>query len=222
MKCDIRKFFPSLSRAFMKSQFRRHIACEDTLWLMDLIVDSAPISQGASQDASKGLPIGNLTSQFWANLYMNPLDHFMKEELGVPGYIRYVDDFVLFHPSRVQLRLLLSEVETFVHKMKLNLHPNKTHIYQTHQGVPFLGFLIFPHYRWVQKARVHRFKRHLKKQLASQVDQKRLVQGVNSWLGHIRFGQSYQREMQTFAYLQQKGLNLFRRPSGSWGLVDQQ
>lgn len=117
LKCDIRKFFPSLDHQVLKQEIRRRIWCPGTLWLIDAIIDSSnpqepvpphffpsddiaplPFGGGAGGGAERrrGLPIGNLTSQFWANVYLDRFDHFVKETLRVPGYIRYVDDFVLF------------------------------------------------------------------------------------------------------------------------------
>jgi RNA-directed DNA polymerase len=111
LKCDIRKFFPSIDHEILKEELRWKIQCEDTLWLIDKVIDGS--NKQKPHDVyfpgddlftpfqrKKGLPIGNLTSQFWANVYMNRFDHFVKEELGVKGYIRYVDDFVVFGKNK--------------------------------------------------------------------------------------------------------------------------
>ena len=114
LKCDIRKFFPSLDLEILKQEIRWKIQCPDTLWLIDLIINNSnPQEEHAlyflnddlftPSQRRRGLPIGNLTSQFWANVYMNRFDHFVKEKLKVP-YIRYVDDFVLFSSDKKILR----------------------------------------------------------------------------------------------------------------------
>ena len=95
----------------------------------------------------KGLPIGNLTSQFWGNVYLNRFDHFVKEQLGVPGYVRYVDDFVLLGHKKEQLREWIREIIAYLGKLRLLPHPDKTQIHLTKDGIPFLGFQVFPHYR---------------------------------------------------------------------------
>ena len=103
LKCDIRKFFPSVDHQVLKQEIRRKISCPDTLWLIDQIIDNSNHQEAHLQwfpgddlfspiERKRGLPIGNLTSQFWGNVYLNRFDHFVKEELRVPGYIRYVDD----------------------------------------------------------------------------------------------------------------------------------
>ncbi|MCB9289345.1 MAG: RNA-dependent DNA polymerase [Lewinellaceae bacterium] len=107
LKCDIRKFFPSIDHELLKLELRWKITCPDTLWLMDLIIDNSNPQEShlayfpgdtlfTPHERQRGLPIGNLTSQWWGNIYLNRFDHFIKETLQAPGYIRYVDDFVLF------------------------------------------------------------------------------------------------------------------------------
>ena len=235
LKCDIRKFFPSLDHAILKQALRRKIACQATLWLADLIIDNsnpqephAPYFPGDDLftpfQRRKGLPIGNLTSQFWANVYLNAFDHYIKEELGVKGYIRYVDDFVLFAPDKHTLHQWREALTARLARLRLLPHPTKTQVYETRRGVPFLGFRVFPRHRYVQKPKVWRYHRHLRKQVAQlqPEGQEAFVSGLNSWLGHIRFGQSSRLQDRTFVYLRNKGLGLFQRPGGSWGLVDQQ
>ena len=235
LKCDIRKFFPSVDHEILKQELRWKIACPDTLWLIDTIIDHSNRQEPhelyfpgddlwTPYQRRRGLPIGNLTSQFWANVYMNRLDHFVKEELRVPGYIRYVDDFVLFGSCKSDLRTWYKEVTDYLVRLRLILHPRKTQIFQTKKGVPFLGFQVFPNYRYVQKAKTKRHHRYLKKQLKGLADppMPNFISGLNSWLGHVRFGQCQRLESQTFSYLCEQGLDLQVRPSGSWGLVEQQ
>jgi len=209
LKCDIRKFFPSIDHAILKQELRWKIACPDTLWLLDLIIDAsnpqevhAPYFPGddlfTPQQRRRGLPIGNLTSQFWANVYMNRFDHFVKEELRVPGYIRYVDDFVLFHNSATVLAKYRQAVQHYLVRLRLLAHPNKTHIHAIQRGVPFLGFQVYPCHRVLQKRKTHRFRRYLHRLLGEYksgiLPALSLEQSLNSWLGHIRFGQSQRLE----------------------------
>ena len=235
LKCDIRKFFPSLDHEILKQEIRWRIACPDTLWLIDLIIDNSNEQEehmvNFPQDdplqpylRRRGLPIGNLTSQFWANVYMNRFDHFVKEELFVKGYLRYVDDFVLFSDSKHELHTYQQRIASYLQKLRLLLHPRKTQIYSTQTGVLFLGFKVFPHYRYVLKQNRHRYRRNLKKKLNNphKYSSQAIVDGANSWRGHILFGQSARLESQTFMYLRNKGLDLHQRPSGSWWLVEQQ
>ena len=237
LKCDIKKFFPSLDQAILKQAIRWKIRCKDTLWLIDKIIDNSNLQETVLQwfpeddlftplERKKGLPIGNLTSQFWANVYMNQFDHFVKETLKVPGYIRYVDDFVLFGISKQQLWEWKKEITNFLAKMRLRMHPNKTQILRVKSGVPFLGYQLFPQYRYVRKEKIKRYKRYLKKTLKEKADGKispqDLENRLNAWLGHIRFGQSKRLEYNIFWYLRIHGVNLHIHPRSSWRVLEQQ
>jgi hypothetical protein len=114
LKCDVRKFFPSMDHAVLKATIRQTIACRDTLWLLEKIVDGSnrqePVCQvfpgdDLAEAAARrvGLPIGNLTSQWFGGVYMTAFDHWVKETLRCPGYVRYVDDFLLFADDKAQL-----------------------------------------------------------------------------------------------------------------------
>jgi len=209
LKCDIQKFFPSLDHFILKEALRWKIKCKDSLWLIDRIIDNSNPQKTVLNwysgdnlftplERKKGLPIGNLTSQFWANVYMNGFDHFVKEILKVPGYIRYVDDFVLFGREKRQLWNWKKQIENFLGKIRIKMHPNKTQILKVEKGVPFLGFLLFPQYRYVRKEKIKRYKRYLKKTLKAKSEGKispqDLENRLNAWLGHIRFGQSNRLE----------------------------
>ena len=156
---------------------------------------------------------------------MNRFDHFIKETLLVSGYIRYVDDFVLFSSSKSELWKWKKQISEYLYKLRLVTHPNKSQIYKVGKGVPFLGFQVFPKYRYVKKQNRKRYRRFLKKKLkarkAGLLKPEQMESGLNSWLGHIRFGQSQRLEYQTFWYLCHQGVNLFRHPRGSWRLLEQ-
>lgn len=107
----------------------------------------------------RGLPIGNLTSQFWANVYLDPLDHFFRDELGVPGYIRYVDDALVFGNDSDRLAEWLGRATRFLNGLRLVFHPRKTRIYPVTEGIPFLGFRTFPNQRRLLPASVKRARR---------------------------------------------------------------
>ncbi len=223
LKCDIRKFFPSLDHEILKREIRWKIQCADTLWLADLILDNSN-EQEAVADLSfsrRGLPIGNLTSQFWANVYLNRFDHFVKEDLGAAGYVRYVDDFVLFSDDKLALALQREQItEYLAAELRLVPHPDKTHIHRTAAGVPFLGFRVWPRYRVAKKERTRRFERHLRKHLeAKHLDKESLEQGLNSWLGHVRFGQHERLEYRVFWGLRESGVNVLQHPRGSWRVL---
>ncbi len=236
LKCDIRKFFPSVDHAILKEEIRRKIWCKDTLWLIDSIIDNSNPQEPhivyfpqddlfSPHERRRGLPIGNLTSQFWANVYLNRFDHFVKEELRVPGYIRYVDDFVIFSSNKLQLHQWQRSITSFLVGFRLLPHPNKTHIHVVKNGVPFLGFKVYPYRRKVHKSSTNRYLRFLKKKLflkeQGKLSPEKLETGLNSWLGHIRFAQSERLEYKTYWYLYNQGVGLFKHPRGSWRVLEQ-
>ncbi len=236
LKCDIRKFFPSIDHQILRQEIQRKIVCRDTLWLIDKIIDNSNPQEEHLQwfpgddlftpvQRRRGLPIGNLTSQFWANVFLNRFDHYIKEELRVPGYIRYVDDYVLFGKSKKQLNEWKAAMTDYLATLRLIPHPNKTQIRQTQDGVPFLGFQVFPNYRYVRKEKIKRYKRHLDNTLdfylENQIKPKIFECQINSWKGHIQFGQSERLENTIFHYIEARGVKLIRSPGGSWRLLEQ-
>lgn len=173
LKCDIKKYFPSIDHAILKEIVRRKIKCYDTLWLTDLIIDrSNPQEDGINYftgdtlftavERRRGLPIGNQTSQFFSNLYLSQMDHFIKETLKVKGYIRYVDDFLLFGGSKSVLWELKKEVENFLSNYRLKFKSDGVTLYQIEKGVPFLGYTILPSAILVKREAILRFRRKVK------------------------------------------------------------
>jgi len=236
LKCDIKKFFPSLDHEILKREIRWRVQDAHALWLSDTIIDGSNPQEEVMDyfqgddlfspvERKRGLPIGNLTSQFWANVYMNRFDHFVKEQLRVKGYIRYVDDFVLFAKSKTELHEYQKAITQYLDGIRLTLHPRKTQIYRVQDGVPFLGFRTFPYYRYVLKVKTKRYKRFLKKKIkyyhARKITPDELENAINAWLGHIRFGQSQRLEYQVFWMLRDAGINVVRHPNGSWKVLDE-
>jgi len=154
LRCDVFRFFPAIDHAILKADFRRRIGCAPTLALMDKIVDGSnpqePVNLHFPGDdlftpfeRGRGLPIGNLTSQWFANIFLDPLDHFCAEKLGAP-YLRYVDDFALFADSAEKLAEWRGQIETFLARRRLKLHPRKTVILSTAEPATFLGYELYP------------------------------------------------------------------------------
>lgn len=209
LKCDLRKFFPSIDHELLKLVIRKKISCSKTLWLMDLIIDNSNEQEGLLQwfpgdnlftplDRKKGLPIGNLTSQFLGNVYLNEFDHFVKEKLHAKGYIRYVDDFVLFDDSKAVLNRFKQEIIQYLSGLRQMVHPDKTQIFKVEKGVPFLGFTVYPFFKHIRKEKTKRYHRYLKKQLKKResglLSPQALEDSLNAWLGHARFGESKRLE----------------------------
>jgi hypothetical protein len=143
-----------------------------------------------------GLPIGNLTSQFFANIYLNPLDHFVKHELRVKGYVRYVDDFLLFGDDRATLRRQGDAVREKLLELRLEIHPDKYRLTSTDRGVDFTGFVVRADGRIrVRSSSVRRFDRRYKQMLWDQrqrrISAAEVTQSVGAWVAHARHAQSY-------------------------------
>jgi len=128
----------------LKEKIRRKIKCPETLWLIDMILDHSNEQERRTyfpgddlltpSERRHGLPIGNLTSQLWANVYLSPLDHLMAERFGGRRYVRSWDDFALFSDDPAELRAARSLMARELEKDRLRLHPVKTQIFETRQG----------------------------------------------------------------------------------------
>jgi retron-type reverse transcriptase len=153
LKADISQYFPSINHSILMNIIQRTIRCKDTLWLIETIIFQT----------DQGLPIGALTSQLFANVYLNELDHFIKDQLGVKYYLRYMDDFVIAHPDKKYLKRLLCDIQDFlITRLALKLNP-KTRICPYAQGVDFAGYRTWPTHILPRKRNVKRAKRMFKK-----------------------------------------------------------
>jgi len=188
LKADISKFFPSIDHETLKTILRRRIACPKTLSLIDTIIDST--------GTSRGLPIGSLTSQLWANVYLNELDHFVKETLTARYYIRYMDDFMILGEDKGRMQMALAEITCFLEdRLRLSLN-RKTQIFPIPpRCIDFLGYRTWLDHRLLRKANIRRIKRKLKKQaLLYSLDLIRLSDiqaGIVSWIGHAKHADSW-------------------------------
>ncbi|MDO8656898.1 MAG: helix-turn-helix domain-containing protein, partial [Nanoarchaeota archaeon] len=149
-----------------------------------------------TQEPGKGMPLGNLTSQFFANVYLNELDQFVKHKLNAPYYIRYVDDFVIVHSSCEQLEKYKLEIQHFLHeKLKLQLHPDKSKVLRFTDGVSFLGHRIYPYYKRITKKNIRRFERKLMRLHTLYKDhglpREKVVECFEGWLAHISHANTF-------------------------------
>jgi retron-type reverse transcriptase len=207
LKCDIFRYFPAVDHAILKSLARRKIGCSRTLWLIDNLIDSSNPQENVNDyypgddlfspfQRRRGLPIGNQTSQFFANVYLNPLDHFVKEQLGCHYYIRYVDDFVILADDRTELHETRAAIAEFLAtRLRLRMHAKKQTVTPVTCGVDFLGYTVFPTHRRVRRSSAIRFARNLR-QMQCTYRQGRLTQGevkqrVAGWIGHAVHADTY-------------------------------
>lgn len=200
IKCDIKKYFPSIDHGILKKVIRRRITDQRTLWLIDAIIDGSnaqePVIDYFSGDdlfapfeRRKGLPIGNLTSQFFANVYLDPLDHFVKQKLRCPAYLRYVDDFVLFADRKSELIVWRTHIGAFLKDYRLRLHPRHCYIFPSRIGWRFLGQQVFQTHRRLASQNVRTFKRRLSAWIRKPPEN--FQQRLASWLGHAAQADAY-------------------------------
>jgi len=230
LKCDIKKYFPSVDRNILKQKLRKKIKDNDCLWLMDLIIDSAKPQKGAGDyfpgdtlfthmDNPRGIPIGNLTSQFFANLYLNDLDHYIKESLNCRYYIRYVDDFVFLGTEKSTLWHTYEKILRFLDKERLKFKHDKTILAPLSEGVDLLGYRIYPEGRKIRKDNAHRFIKKLKRFqrmfYERRVEWEKINASVQSWIGHASHAKTYRLREKIFqSILFSKGTALKRGSSG--------
>src|SRR3989338_6013738 len=153
LKCDIRKFFANINHSILMRILKLYILDDNILWLLEEIIESF----------SPGLPLGNLTSQLFVNIYMNEFDQFMKHKLKIKYYIRYADDFVIFSRDKVGLENSIPQIRDFLkEKLKLELHPDKVFIKTLASGVDFLGWINFIDHRVLRTATKRRMMKRMK------------------------------------------------------------
>ncbi|OGJ60711.1 hypothetical protein A3C37_00765 [Candidatus Peribacteria bacterium RIFCSPHIGHO2_02_FULL_53_20] len=188
LKCDIRKFFANINHDILMRILRRRVTDNDTLWLLQQVITS--FHAGGRREV--GLPLGNLTSQLFVNIYMNVFDQFAKRTLKARHYIRYADDFVFLHPDRAHLeRLLLGIAEFLESELRLSLHPNKVTIKTFSSGVDFLGWVHFSDHRVLRTATKKRMFRKLQQNLSDEA--------VASYIGLLSHGNAYKLRKQLFS-----------------------
>jgi retron-type reverse transcriptase len=158
LKCDIRKFFESIDHGVLITILKSNITDMNVIDLLSRVITSFH-----STEKGKGLPLGNLTSQLLVNVYMNTFDQFIKHKLKVKHYIRYADDFVLMHEDKDFLKDMLQKMQYFLkEKLKLDIHPHKTHLKTYTSGVDFLGWINFPDHRVLRTNTKHRMFKKMK------------------------------------------------------------
>ncbi len=213
LRCDIYRYFPAIDHAVLKGLFRRRVGCPDTLWLLDTIVDGSNPQEPVDAyypgddlftpfDRRRGLPIGNLTSQFMANLYLDGLDHFVTEVLRAP-YLRYVDDFVLFHDDPAVLAAWQDRITVWLHGRRLRLHPRKTVILPSREPATFLGYDLWPDRRRLPEANIRRFRNKLRglrdRWRAGSVGRQDIEARIQSWIAHAEHAHTWRLRHAIFA-----------------------
>ncbi len=201
LKMDILQYFPSIDHILLKDKLKNYIQEVKVLNLFNKIIDTSPVVAIQPQwyegddlltpvERRKGIPIGNLTSQFLANLYLDDFDDYVTEILKIPAYIRYVDDFVILTDDKKQLHWMREQIRNCLAIQRLCLHPRKAHITPTSQGLDFLGYRVFPTFRRLRNDNGHRFARRLRHlsqaYQQNKVTWKTVNSSIQSWIGHAK------------------------------------
>ncbi len=207
LQCDIVQFFPAIDHAILGEILFRRLADAPTRRLIDQILSSGagvlageydmvyfPGDDLLAATRPRGLPIGNLTSQFWANCYLNHLDHFAKRELRCPAYLRYVDDFLLFADDKKTLWAWREALIERLAQLRLTIHPAAQPRPVT-EGFPFLGFVIYPTHRRLKRRKVVAYRRQFRRLIAGWIAFERtreaVIASLLGWINHARYGDTW-------------------------------
>lgn len=186
IKADIHHYFQSIDHEVLKQEVRRYISDKAVLKLLDHIIDH----NGIYPDGV-GIPVGNLTSQLFANVYLNILDHYIKHNLHVHYYIRYMDDFIILGEDPAELKELLQQIDAFIEE-RLHLHLNpKTTIIAAKNGVDFVGYRHFPAFRILRKGATRRIKKLLRAFETGEVDEELFDRSIESRIGHAKHADTF-------------------------------
>ena len=208
LRADIVKHFPSIDHQILYDNIAGVVADEGILWLVGQILKSG---EGVLADEyemkffsgddlfavlrPRGLPIGNLTSQFWSNVYMTPFDRFVTETLGCKAYLRYVDDFALFSDSKRELYRWKRQMIDFLEGLRLTIHEPQAQVIPCRHGIPWLGFVIYPTHRKVKARNVVKFTRRLRDRwedyCAGEISFGEFDASVKGWVNHVSFGDTW-------------------------------
>jgi retron-type reverse transcriptase len=233
LKCDVRKYFASIDHEILNRQLARVVKCKPTLDLAARIIAGSNPQEEVIQYFSgddlftpfarrRGLPLGNQTSQFFANVYLNGLDQAIDERLRPGVWARYVDDLVLFDDDKRRLRAMRETIEGELSEVRLSLNPRKSRIHRCAAGVTFLGWCLYPDRARLTRGNVVRFGRRMKRLqrdfAAGAIELDRVQQSVRAWIAHASFGNT--------RLLREKVLGRFAfgrgaRPQRAGGVVQQ-
>lgn len=187
LKLDIKKFYPSIDHTILKQIIRKKIKDKQFLSLLDEIIDSPNNQDFECIEKNKSVPIGNYLSQFFANLYLTYMDHYIKEQLQVKHYFRYADDIVILSDNKDTLRNILYSVRQCLHELKLQLKPNYQIYPVDSRGIDFVGYRFFHKYILLRKSIKNRLKRLINKFINNTVNIDQLAIHIQSYFGWLKY-----------------------------------
>jgi hypothetical protein len=208
LRADIVQHFASVDHAILLDILRRQIPEPDIMGLVETIVESGrgvlddeyhyvrfPGDNLLAMCRPRGLPIGNLTSQFWSNCFLHPFDEFVTRELGCHAYLRYVDDFALFGDSKRELWVWKAAIIERLARLRLVIHETRAQVLPVGVGIPWLGFVVYPTHRLVKARKVRNAHRRLRARLAAYHDGEisfaELDASIRGWINHVGHADSW-------------------------------
>jgi len=208
LRADVRQHFASIDHAILLDGLRKRVPEPDLLALIEIILAGGrdalrdeyrmvwfPGDDLLAACRPRGLPIGNLTSQFWSNCYLHPFDLFVKRELGCRAYLRYVDDFALFADSRATLWAWKTAIQARLAALRLTIHDSRAQVTATAGGIPWLGFVVYPDHRKVKARQVRHASRRLGQRYAAycagEISFAEFDASVQGWINHVRHADSW-------------------------------
>jgi hypothetical protein len=232
LRLDVVQHFPSLDHAVLRAEIARVVTDPGLQWLIDAILTSGA---GVLADEytpvffpgdtlfdiarPRGLPIGNLTSQFWSNVYMNPLDWFVTRELGCHAYLRYVDDMSLFSNNMMELQRWRAAIVDRLARLRLTAHEREAQAAPTAHGIPWLGFVVYPTHRRLKRRNVIAFTRRLERNMdlygAGEISFAELDASVQGWINQVRYADTWGLREHLFS---QHPLPMRRKNRPPWNL----
>ena len=191
LKADVKSYFDTVNHRILLGILGKRIKDERVMWLIKRILDNHK-----GENTNKGMPLGNLTSQFFANVYLHELDQFVKHKLRAKYYIRYVDDFVILHQSRKVLEEYKQQTDVFLReKLDLKLHPDKSQVLKLEKGVGFLGFRVFYHHKLLVKKNMRKFEKRMEQMKYEYKDEKldreKVIEKFEGWLAYATHANTY-------------------------------
>ena len=211
LKCDIKHYFQEVNHEILIKIIKKKIADEKVIWLIERILnnysnheilrfrDTKNSFAVFQYKEGKGVPLGNLTSQFFANVYLNELDYFIKHKLGVKYYLRYVDDFVILHSSKEQLEIWKNQIQKFVEEnLKIELHKDKSKVIPLSRGIDFVGFRNFYYFRLLKKRNIRKIKVKINEYEKGEVEYNNLFESFQGWNAYARWADSYKLREELF------------------------
>ncbi|MFQ6056374.1 MAG: reverse transcriptase domain-containing protein [Methanosarcinales archaeon] len=189
LKADIKHYFDTVDHEILINIIKKKIKDEKVLWLIKKILDNN------TKPSNKGMPVGNMTSQFFANVYLNELDYFVKHKLRAKYYLRYVDDFVILHKSKETLLSYKKQINNFLKILKIELHEEKSQVYPLHKGIGLLGFRVFYYYKLLRRKNIKRMEKRLlefkKLYENNEISYDKIMESIEGWYAYAMWGNTY-------------------------------